>query len=164
MSIVTDNDLLLVAGALMGIGGTVAMDIWALVLSRVGIVPFPNWAMPGRWFAHVFKGRLFHEDIGAVAPVRGELALGWLLHYGVGILYGIAFALLAGVVWIASPDFLTVWVFSLITIAAGWFLLQPGMGLGWAASKMPNPWKVRGLGMVAHTVFAFGMWLVAIAF
>lgn len=157
-------EFLLIAGALMGIGGTVAMDIWAWMLSRFGVSPFPNWAMPGRWFGHVFKGRLFHDDIGAVAPVRGELALGWALHYGVGAIYGIVFAVLAGVVWIAKPDFLSVWIFSLITIAAGWFLLQPGMGLGWAAAKTPNPWKVRMLGLAAHTVFAIGMWLVARAF
>ena len=154
-------EFLIIAGVLMGIGGTVAMDIWTVVLSKLGIAPFPNWAMPGRWFGHVFKGRLFHDDIGAVAPVRGDLALGWGLHYGVGVIYGVVFAMLAGVVWVASPDFLSVWIFSLITIAAGWFLLQPGMGLGWAASKTPNPSKVRILGLAAHTVFAVGMWLVA---
>ena len=155
---------LTIIGILMGIAGTVAMDIWAWLLSRFGIAPFPNWAMPGRWLAHIAKGRVFHEDIGEALSVRGELHLGWLLHYGVGVIYGVVFAHLAGVVWVAKPDFLTVWVFSLITIAAGWFLLQPGMGLGWAASKTPNPWKVRGMGLVAHTVFALGMWLVALAF
>lgn len=154
---------LTLTGILMGLAGTVAMDIWAWVLARLCVAPFPNWAMPGRWLGHIAKGRLFHADIGAAQPVKGELALGWLLHYGVGVIYGIVFAHLAGVVWVAKPDFLTVWVFSLITIAAGWFLLQPGMGLGWVASKTPNPWKVRGLGLVAHTVFAIGMWLVALA-
>lgn len=153
---------LIFIGFLMGVGGTVAMDVWAWVLARLGVVPFPNWAMPGRWFGHVFAGRVFHDDIGAVAPVSGELGLGWLLHYGVGALYGVVFVLLAGAEWVAAPGFFSVWIFSLITIAAGWFLLQPGMGLGWAASKTPNPWKVRALGLVAHTVFAIGMWLVAL--
>lgn len=46
---------------------------------------------------------------------------------------------------------------------AGWFLLQPGMGLGWAAAKTPKPWKGRGLGLVAHTLFAVGMWGGAVA-
>lgn len=153
----------LFTGLLMGIGGTVAMDVWAWVLARLNVVPFPNWAMPGRWLGHVFRGRVFHDDIGAVDPVPGELGLGWVLHYGVGALYGIVFAALVGSAWLAAPSFLSVWIFSLITIAAGWFLLQPGMGLGWAASKTPNPWKARGLGLAAHTVFALGMWLVALA-
>jgi hypothetical protein len=154
---------LAVLGVLMGLGGTLAMDAWAWVLSRLGIAPFPNWAMPGRWLAHVFRGRVFHDDIGAASSVSGELALGWLFHYGVGVLYGLAFVMIAGASWAAAPGFVPVWIFSLITIAAGWFLLQPGMGLGWMASKTPSPWKVRVLGLVAHTVFALGMWVVALA-
>lgn len=146
----------------MGLGGTVAMDVWAWTLARAGVAPFPNWAMPGRWLGHVFGGRVFHDDIAAVDPVAGELGLGWALHYGVGVLYGIVFVLLAGAEWNTEPTFFPIWIFSLITIAAGWFLLQPGMGLGWAAAKTPSPWKVRGMGLVAHTVFALGMWSVAL--
>jgi hypothetical protein len=145
-------------GVVMGLAGTLAMDIWAWVLAALG-QPRPNWAMPGRWLGHVMRGRVFHEDIGAAEPVRHELALGWALHYGVGVLYGVVFVLLAGRDWVAAPSFLPLWGFSLATIAAGWFLLQPGMGLGWAASRAPSPWKVRAMGLVAHTVFAVGMWV-----
>ncbi len=145
-------------GVVMGVLGTLAMDIWALVLERLG-QPRPNWAMPGRWLGHVLRGQVFHEDIGAAEPVERELALGWALHYGVGVIYGIAFVLLAGRGWVEDLSFLPLWIFSLITIAAGWFLLQPGMGLGWAASQTPSPWKVRMMGLVAHTVFAVGMWV-----
>lgn len=148
----------ILTGLTMGVAGTIAMDIWALLLARLGIAPRPNWAMPGRWLGHVFRGKLWHDDIGAAAPVSGELSLGWLLHYGVGVLYGVVWAMLAGPAWRADPGFLPVWIFSLVTIAAGWFLLQPGMGLGWAASRTPSPWRVRGLGLAAHTVFGLGMW------
>ena len=153
---------MIITGAFLGIGGTVAMDVWAWILTRLGVVPFPNWAMPGRWLGHVLKGRVFHDDIGAADPVSAELSLGWVLHYGVGILYGVVFVLLAGSAWVAEPMFVPVWIFSLITIAAGWFLLLPGMGLGWAASKTPSPWKVRAFGLIAHTVFAAGMWAAAL--
>lgn len=153
----------LVTGVLMGIAGTLAMDVWAIVLNRLAGLPLPNWAMPGRWLAHVPRGRLFHEAIAQAAPVSGELPLGWAFHYGVGILYGVVWALIAGPAWLAAPSFVPVWIFALVTIAAGWFLLQPGMGLGWAAARTPNPWKVRGLGLVAHTVFGLGMWAAALA-
>lgn len=49
-----------------------------------------------------------------------------------------------------------------MTVAAGWFLLQPGLGIGWAASKTPNPNKVRALNLAAHTVFGLGLWLTAL--
>jgi hypothetical protein len=48
-------------------------------------------------------------------------------------------------------------------VGAGWFLLQPGLGIGWAASKTPNPTKVRVLNLVAHTIFALGMYVVALS-
>ena len=149
---------MIATGVVMGVLGTLAMDVWAWVLGLMG-QPKPNWAMPGRWLGHVFRGTLFHDDIGAAEPVAGELGLGWALHYGVGVLYGVVFVLLAGPGWVEDPSFLPLWAFSLLTIAAGWFLLQPGMGLGWAASRTPSPWKVRAMGLVAHTVFAVGMWV-----
>ena len=144
-------------GIVMGIAGTLAMDVWARVLNMFG-QPLPNWGVPGRWLAQVRRGRVFHDDIAAVDPVEREVLLGWALHYAVGIAYGVAFVLLAGPGWVAAPTFWPVWAFSVAPLVFGWFLLQPGMGLGWAASRTPAPWKLRGLGLVAHTVFGLGMW------
>jgi len=149
-------------GILMGLGATLAMDIWAVLLGRAGVTARPNWAMPGRWLGHLFRGRVFHEAIGDAAPVERELPLGWAFHYGVGVVYGVALAVIMGPAWLAAPTFLPAWVFGLITIAAGWFLLAPGMGLGWALARAPNPWKTRGLGLAAHTVFGLGLWGTAV--
>jgi hypothetical protein len=155
---------LLIIGVLMGIGGTAAMDVWAIALNRAVGLPLPNWGNVGRWAAHVPRGTVFHESIGAAEPVADELRIGWAVHYGVGILYGVLFLLLAGQGWLANPTFLVLWVFSILTIAAGWFLLHPGMGLGYALSRTENPMKGRILGLMAHTSFALGMWLVALVF
>lgn len=149
------------AGALIGIGGTVAMDLWALVLNRVFGQGLPNWGNVGRWVGWLVRGRVFHDDIAAAAPVRGEVALGWAFHYVVGVLYGVAFALIVGRAWFGDPTFWQAWLWGIVTISGGWFLLHPGLGLGWALSKVDQPWKARGMGLVAHTVFGFGMWVVA---
>ena len=134
------------------------MDAWAIIQNRVWGLPLPNWAMPGRWFAHLFRGKIFHQDIGEADEVSGELALGWLLHYGVGVVYGILFLLIIGTEWLKEPDFLSAWLYAIATIAAGWFVLQPGMGLGWAGGNTPAPWRSRGLGLIAHTAFGSGLW------
>ncbi|MFW2542965.1 DUF2938 domain-containing protein [Primorskyibacter sp. 2E107] len=146
-------------GLVMGLVGTVAMDLWALLLNRLLGQGMPNWGNVGRWVAHLPRGTVFHDDIGAAEPVRGETAIGWVFHYGVGVVYGVLFVLLAGGGWLAHPNFLPLWLFALVTIAAGWFLLQPGMGLGNALSKTDTPWKGRIMGLIAHTVFGIGMWL-----
>jgi hypothetical protein len=153
---------LLWAGVLIGIGATALMDLWALSLHLVLGEQKPNWALPGRWFRHLANGRIFHDSIAAAEPYRQEQALGWAGHYAVGILYGVAFALFMGPSWLDAPTFLPAWIWGMITIAAGWFLMQPGMGLGWAASKTAKPNKVRLLNLVGHTVFALGLWGTAL--
>jgi hypothetical protein len=153
---------LLVAGVVMGLVATAMMDAWAVLLRRAAGVPMPNWAMVGRWAAHLPRGRVFHDDIGQATSVEGEHAIGWVFHYAVGVIYGVVLAFLMGPAWLAAPTFAPAWGFSMLMLGFGWFLLQPGLGLGWAAAKTPNPAKARVLGLVAHTVFGAGLWLGAL--
>lgn len=149
-------------GAIIGAGATLAMDIWAVALTAVFKQPKANWGPVGRWFYHLKSGRVFHDTIADAEPFSQELALGWISHYAVGIAYGIMLALLVGPGWFVEPTFLPAWIWAMLTVAAGWFLLQPGLGIGWAASKTPNPNKVRALNLAAHTVFGLGLWLTAL--
>ena len=81
-------------GIVIGIGATVLMDIWAIVLNRFfGQAP-ANWAPVGRWFYHLKNGKVFHDSIGNAAPYEHELALGWISHYVTGIVYGLALAII----------------------------------------------------------------------
>lgn len=150
------------AGALIGLGGTIAMDIWAVILWKFFGQNAPNWASVGRWTWHLQNGTVFHDSIGDATPYSNEQALGWAFHYSVGTAYGVALALFMGEGWLAAPTFLPALTWGMLTVGAGWFLLQPGLGLGWAASATPNPGKVRVMNLVAHTIFAFGMWGTAL--
>jgi len=153
---------LLLKGVAIGIGATVLMDVWAVVLWKVFRQGRPNWAPVGRWFWHLKDGTVFHDDIGKAEPYSGELALGWIGHYAVGILYGVILALVMGAGWFAAPTFLPAWILGIVTVGAGWFLLQPGLGIGVAASKLPNANTVRALNLVAHTIFALGLYGTAL--
>ena len=150
-------------GVLMGVAGTLAMDIWALLLERIAGVARPNWGAVGRWVVEASRGRVFHDSFSDVAVLPGEARIGWAFHYLVGAIYGLVFVAIVGADWLNAPTFPAVWVFSILTIGFGWFLLQPGLGLGWAASKTDAPWRARGLGLLAHTVFGLGMWGGALA-
>jgi small-conductance mechanosensitive channel len=150
--------MLVIQGALLGLGATVLMDLWGAVLARFPGQRPTNWAMVGRWFWHLREGTVFHDDIAAVAPYAHERALGWAGHYAIGVLYGVVFALIVGAGWFADPRFLPAFVFGIVTVAAGWFLLQPGMGLGWAASRAASPATARLRSLLNHTVFAIGLY------
>ena len=153
---------LLFKGVVIGIGATVLMDLWAVLLWKVFRQSRPNWAPVGRWFWHLKNGTVFHDDIGKAEPYAGELALGWISHYAVGILYGVILALIVGPAWFTAPTFLPAWILGIVTVGAGWFLLQPGLGIGVAASKLPNANTVRVLNLVSHTVFALGLYGTAL--
>ena len=153
---------LLLKGVVIGTGATILMDIWAILLWKVFRQSRPNWAPVGRWFWHLKNGTVFHPDIAQAQPYANELALGWIGHYAVGILYGVILALIVGPAWFAAPTFLPAWILGIVTVGAGWFLLQPGLGIGVAASKLPNANKVRVLNLVSHTVFALGLYGTAL--
>lgn len=144
-------------GILIGLAATIAMDIWAVALSLFFGQSKPNWAPAGRWFHRVARGHFIHQDLSAIEAFPQEQFVGWFGHYAVGVLYGVIFALIVGASWFATPTFIPAWIFGIVTIGAGWFIMQPGMGFGIAASKTPNPNKVRLLNFAAHTVFALGM-------
>ena len=93
----------------IGIGGTAAMDLWAVLLTAVFGMPKPNWSLVGRWFAHLAKGTFFHKDIAAAHAVPNELALGWFSHYAIGILYAAALIIFAGPEWVSNPTILPAW-------------------------------------------------------
>lgn len=154
--------ILIFQGILLGLGATVLMDLWAQVLGRLPGQSLPDWAPVGRWFWNLSHGKVFHDDIADAEPHARELALGWTGHYVVGILYGVIFALIVGERWLAEPSLLPAWLFGVVIIAAGWFLLLPGMGMGWAASRTANPAKVRALGLVSHSIFGVGLYLTAL--
>lgn len=149
-------------GIVIGIGATVLMDIWAIVLHRFFGQSAANWAPVGRWFYHLKNGKVFHDSIANAAPYEHELALGWISHYVTGIVYGLALAIIMGPVWLAEPTFIPAWILGIVTVGAGWFLLQPGLGIGVAASKTPNPAKARAMNLIAHTVFAIGLYGTAL--
>ena len=124
----------LLNAVVIGIGGTAAMDLWALLLRAVFGLPLPNWGLVGRWFAHLAKGTFFHKDITAAEAVPNEAALGWFSHYAIGILYAGILIWFAGPGWLVNPTFLPAWILGLVTLilllnAAVW-ALQGGQ-LAW---------------------------------
>jgi hypothetical protein len=148
---------------LIGIGGTALLDLWALLLKTTLGLPTPPWHLVGRWFAGMPSGHFVRrEGIANVPPVPSELAIGWTMHYVVGVSFAAAVLLIWGVQWAHSPTFLPALIVGLITVGAGWFVLQPGMGVGVACNKAPKPNVARLQNVVGHVVFAIGMYGTAL--
>ena len=68
---------------------------------------------------------------------------------------------LGGPGWASNPTIWPALIVGWVTIGCGWFILQPGMGAGIAASKRPDANRVRLLNILGHTVFGLGMFIAA---
>src|SRR5687768_1189949 len=92
------------AGALLiGAGATAVMDIWAVVLRRLGGIRSLDYALVGRWLAYVARGRFRHDAIAASPPVRGERLIGWTAHYLIGIVFALFLLAIWGLEWVRQP-------------------------------------------------------------
>lgn len=146
----------------IGIGATAILDLWLAVLKRLG-VPTGSFALIGRWVAHMARGKFRHASIAKAEPVPHELPIGWITHYAVGIVFAAALVLLQGVGWIQQPAFVPALLTGVATVSMPLLVMQPAMGLGFAASKTPTPLKNCARSVANHTVFGVGMYVAAIA-
>ncbi len=145
----------------IGIVATLVMDLWTLLLRRLGITTL-NYAMIGRWAGHLLKGRWRHAAIGKAEAVRGELAWGWLLHYVTGLLFAALLVGLVGVPWLREPTALPALLFGIVSVLVPLCVIQPALGARYFAANTPAPVKscLRSLG--THCVFGGGLYLAAL--
>ncbi|EHP38114.1 hypothetical protein OR16_39189 [Cupriavidus basilensis OR16] len=143
---------------LIGAGATLVMDIWATARKRLlGISPL-DYALVGRWLAYLARGRFRHDPIGASAPVKGERLSGWIAHYLIGIVFAAALLALWGLDWARHPTLGPALLVGIGSVAAPFFVMQPGMGAGVAASRTPHPAAARLHSLVTHGIFGLGLY------
>ncbi|MRV73834.1 DUF2938 family protein [Duganella sp. FT92W] len=146
--------------ALIGIGATAVLDGWLMLLKRLG-VPTLNFAFIGRWAGHLVRGTFAHAAIAKSPPVRGELAMGWLMHYAIGIGFAALLVAVQGMQWAMQPTLLPALAAGLATVVAPLFVMQPAMGAGIASSKTATPLKNCLRSVANHTVFGLGLYAAA---
>src|SRR3546814_11952006 len=78
-----------ISAALVGIGGTIVLDVYSFLMERFFGVAATNWRMVGRWVGHMPRGRFVQPDMRQAEPVPGEHPIGWIFHYLIGIGYGL---------------------------------------------------------------------------
>jgi Protein of unknown function (DUF2938) len=148
----------LVRAVLIGAGGTVVMDIWAVARKRLlGIAPL-DYGLVGRWLAHLVRGRFRHESIAASPPVQGERLIGWTAHYLIGIAFAAMLLAIWGLDWVRYPTIGPALIVGIGSVAAPFLLMQPGMGAGIAASRTPRPAAARLHSLVTHGIFGLGLY------
>jgi Protein of unknown function (DUF2938) len=142
----------------IGVGATAVMDLLGATLKRLFGVPPLDYGMVGRWIGHFPRGRFVHPSIAQASPIRGERIIGWTAHYVIGIVLAALLVAIGGPDWTRDPTPLLALAVGILAVVAPFFVMQPGMGAGIAASKTPNPALARLRSLVTHTVFGFGLY------
>lgn len=150
--------LSLSSAILMGLGATLTFDLWGLFLKRAFKIAPSNICLVGRWLRYMSAGTFTHANIAAVPPKRAECAVGWMAHYLIGITFAGAFVALVGNTWLQHPTPLPAIFFGVATVLAPFFIMQPSMGLGFAASKTSHPTQARLRSLMNHTAFGVGVY------
>lgn len=146
---------------MIGVATTLIFDLWVTFVARFLGGPKVNWAMPGRWFAYLLRGRFFHHTIAQSNPIPRELLLGWFFHYLVGILFAAATLMIGGEDWAARPTLGPAMFVGISTVLCGWLILSPGLGFGIAGSAFPDANKRRIFQLISHCVFGLGLYASA---
>jgi hypothetical protein len=158
------NELLL-ASLVVGVGATLIMDIWVLLLQRVFAIPSLSFCLVGRWLGYMPNGMFYHAKITAAAPRSGECVLGWSVHYLIGVIYAFLLLIPSKGIWLewlsdnTLQAFATALALGLVTIVFPFFVMQPALGFGFAAAKNPNPMRARLKTLMTHSVFGLGLYV-----
>ncbi|GMU70038.1 MAG: hypothetical protein AMXMBFR37_23700 [Steroidobacteraceae bacterium] len=144
-----------------GLGATAAMDLWALLRRRLLGTPLPNYGLVGRWIGHMRRGHFVHERIAAAPAVSGERTIGWVAHVIIGVAFAALVPAIFGNAWLGEPSLVPALLVGIGTVAAPLLVMQPAMGAGIAARRLPNPRAARLQSLVTHTVFGLGLYLAA---
>ena len=148
----------LLGAVLIGAGATAVMDIWTVVRKwLLGTKP-PDYGLVGRWLAYMLRGRFRHDPIAASPAVHGERRIGWTAHYLIGIAFAAMLLAIWGLDWVRQPTIAPALIVGIGSVAAPFFLMQPGMGAGIAACRTPRPAAARVQSLVTHTIFGLGLY------
>jgi DUF2938 family protein len=147
----------------VGLGATLVMDLWGIFLKHTFNIPSSNYCLVGRWLRYMPEGIFRHSSIAATPQKPAECAVGWIAHYAIGVMFALALVLLASPQWLRAPTVLPAMILGLATVAFPFFVMQPSLGQGIAASKTPNPTQARLRSLMNHSVFGLGLYISALA-
>jgi Protein of unknown function (DUF2938) len=146
----------------IGIGATLMMDLWNLMLKRAFGIPSLDYCLLGRWIRHMPAGTFRHASIAAAPQKPLECQTGWVAHYSIGVAFAVALVVATSGAWLARPTLGLALLFGIGTVVFPFFVMQPSLGLGVAASRTPRPMQARVKSLATHAVFGIGLYLCAL--
>ena len=153
------GDLVWLQVVIVGVGACVVFDVWQRIFHWFTAIPPSNWAIVGRWAIGLLtNGQLLGRDIELQSDRRNELGVGWLVHYGIAIVYAAIFMLLmkGNILAAGFSDGL---LFGVVSVLVPWLFFLPCLGKGVLGRLTPNPPLVCALALMMHSIFGVAIGL-----
>lgn len=147
---------------LMGLGATLAFDLWGQLLKHAFDIAPSNICLVGRWLCYMPEGTFRHANIASAPQKSAECAVGWIAHYMIGVTFALLFVAFVGDKWLHHPTPGPAIFFGVITVMAPFAIMQPLLGLGFAASKTSDPTAARVRSVLNHFAFGVGLYFSAL--
>lgn len=144
-------------GFVSGVFATLVMDVWGASAGKVGLVSKPTAALLGRWVSLFREGELAHDDIRKSPPQPHEKGIGLAVHYSIGAVLGVVFAVLAHVSALSTSDVAVAVIYGLSTSVFAWFLMFPAFGFGVFGRNAPVESRLLRSSTLNHMVFGLGL-------
>ena len=153
---------LILTGVLVGVLGTLAMDLLNHLFASTGVLLRIDVGMIGRMSAGWARGRFCYSHPSEMKPVANEKLIGYITHYSIGVALAIPFVL--GWAYFFGGPASPVWalVYGVATTVASVFFVYPSMGFGVFGMRSPESIRAPLSSLANHLFFGVGM-AVAVA-
>jgi hypothetical protein len=145
-------------GALVGVAGTVTMDVLATVSRKLGLAIGAKGQWGGRWYLGIAQGRFVHAQIAESPEQRGEKRAGLVGHDIIGTALAVFYVLGAEWAGVSAASFGAAVGYGLATCVLPWFLVFPALGFGVFGRAAPSELKVFTASVLNHFGHGLGLW------
>lgn len=144
-------------GFWIGIIATGIMDLFNLWGGMAGLVRISDPKFLGRVTSEWLQGNFVNINVFTLPPVSGEVWLGIMSHYLIGIIVASAFLIVSyritqSIVWKWWPV-----AYGLATCLLSWFLFFPSIGLGFFGSEAPPQALILRGSIFNHLSYGIGL-------
>jgi len=151
----------ILAGVVVGVAGTVTMDVLGSLSRKAGLSAGANGQWVGRWYIGIARGQFVHADIAASPEHAGEKRAALVGHYVIGITLAVIYVVGAGLAGISPGSFVAAVGYGLATCVFPWFLVLPALGFGVFGRKGPPELKLFISTLLNHLFYGLGLWWIA---
>ena len=149
--------MFIVEGFVSGIIATLLFDLFQISLTFAYGINKAKWDLAGRYFIGVSKGKYIQEDISNEPVENNELFIGYIVHYLIGVIYGLIYVII-NALFLDGPSLILALIIGFLTVLGSWCLMMPcAYNLGFFGSKIEEQKQVLVQNLLFHFVFGAGL-------